>query len=190
MNKSLPGVGALREERDLLWTRRQVLLGAVGGSLALLFGTRALAEADEAAAWPLIEQVQQRLFPDEAEAPGAQAINALGYLQKVLRDDPVARRDRDFILQGVVWLQDLSQQREGRSFGELDAEAQNQLLAQIAQSRAGQNWLSTLLTYIFEALLTAPAYGGNPGGVGWKWLRYVPGFPLAQNETLYWKLPQ
>jgi len=67
---------------------------------------------------------------------------------------------------------------------------QDELLREIARSDAGENWLSTLLTYIFEALLTAPAYGGNPGGVGWKWLEYVPGFPLPDADTLHTRLPR
>ena len=61
------------------------------------------------------------------------------------------------------------------------------LLRQIAKSTAGENWLATLLSYIFEALLAAPIYGGNPGGVGWKWLQHQPGFPLPDKVSLTWQ---
>ena len=40
-----------------------------------------------------------------------------------------------------------------------------------------------------EALLTAPAYGGNTDGIGWRWLEYVPGFPLPGSGTRYPELP-
>ncbi|MCW5587404.1 MAG: gluconate 2-dehydrogenase subunit 3 family protein, partial [Chromatiales bacterium] len=63
------------------------------------------------------------------------------------------------------------------------------LLRRTAASAAGENWLSTLLSYLFEALLTAPAYGGNPNGIGWRWLSYVPGFPLPGPGTRYPELP-
>jgi gluconate 2-dehydrogenase gamma chain len=176
-------------ERQRLWTRRQALLAAAGGSVALLFGMPA--RATQTATdhdWRVIDAVQQQLFPDEADAPGARAIKALDYLKGQLPH--LDSEDREFVLSGVNWLQQLAQEREGAGFTQLDPTQQARLLQQIARSRAGENWLSTLLTYVFEALLTAPAYAGNPGGVGWKWLHYVPGFPLADADTLYWKLPR
>jgi gluconate 2-dehydrogenase gamma chain len=76
----------------------------------------------------------------------------------------------------------------GRSFLALDDEQQELVLRDIAESDAGENWLSTLLTYLFEALLTDPVYGGNPGGIGWKWLQHVPGFPRPPLDKRYWLL--
>lgn len=175
--------------RHRLYTRREALLAAAGGSFALLFGMPLSVTAtvsDEG--WRVIERVQQHLFPDEPQAPGVDAINALGYLQRAL-DDPQAAEDKAFLFNGVTWLQDMAQQAYGSGFLALSETAQAQLLRRIARSAAGENWLSTLLTYLFEALLTAPAYGGNPGRVGWKWLQYTPGFPLPDELTVYTRLP-
>jgi gluconate 2-dehydrogenase gamma chain len=36
-----------------------------------------------------------------------------------------------------------------------------------------------------EALLTDPAYGGNPGGIGWRWLQHVPGYPRPPMDKIY-----
>ena len=49
----------------------------------------------------------------------------------------------------------------------------------------GENWVSTLLFYICEALLTDPIYGGNPNGIGWAWLAHQPGFPRPSPEQSY-----
>lgn len=190
MKSHCPDTRPLAAQHRLLWTRRQALLAAAGGSMALLFGVPAGAREALDEDWQLIDAVQQRLFPDEPQAPGAQAIQALDYLKGVLRDPRVEADERTFILNGVGWLQQLAREQEGAGFEHLDEDAQERLLQRIAASRAGENWLSTLLTYIFEALLTAPAYGGNPGGLGWNWLRQVPGFPLPDADTLYWKLPR
>jgi len=183
-------VGDYAGWREQVFTRRQVLLAAVGGSVAALFGMRARAEQQDVAPWPVIRRVQQLLFPDEPGAPGAGQINALGYLQGVVDDPLVGKREREFVVQGVVWLEELARQNYGAAFLELEAATQDELLVFISGSDAGENWLSTLLTYIFEALLSAPVYGGNPQGVGWKWLAYTPGFPLPDAATHYRKLPR
>ena len=45
-----------------------------------------------------------------------------------------------------------------------------------------------ILTYLLQALLTDPVYGGNPNGVGWKWLHHQPGFPRPPKDETYFKL--
>ena len=59
------------------------------------------------------------------------------------------------------------------------------MLRHTAGYDGGENWLSTLLLYIFEALLTDPVYGGNPNGIGWKWLGHNPGLPRPTADKRY-----
>jgi gluconate 2-dehydrogenase gamma chain len=125
--------------------------------------------------------VQNHLFPrgdgsSGNNGPGADDINALAYLQSAL-DDPSLAEDKQFIRNGVGWLDDLSETTYEKTFLQLNDENREALLHSIAKSSAGENWLSTLLLYIFEALLTDPVYGGNPDGIGWAWLEHTPGFP-------------
>jgi gluconate 2-dehydrogenase gamma chain len=61
-------------------------------------------------------------------------------------------------------------------------------LREIEQSRAGRNWLSLLLTYLLEALLADPVYGGNPDGIGWTWLEHQPGYPAPPRDKSWYKL--
>lgn len=133
--------------------------------------------------------VQDHLFPKASDSPGAAEIHALIYLKKNVLND--AARDQDekrFILNGVGWLDDLSMSSLGKKFLLLNEQQREKLLRQIEKSSAGENWLSTILLYIFEALLCDPLYGGNPDGIGWKWLDHQPGFPRPTAGKLYGKL--
>lgn len=188
-----PSTG-LATARRLLLDRRRFLIAAAGGSLALLFGARATpdgagAETATGDPWATLDPVLQHLLPSEAEAPGALEIHAVDYLRGVVTDTRIDADERAFIVQGAGWLDDLARQRHGRGFGALDWDAREALLRQTAAGAVGENWIATLLTYLFEALLTAPVYGGNPDGIGWRWLEVVPGFPLPGPGTRHWELP-
>lgn len=180
-------------------SRRAFLRSTAGGSLLALFGLPSVtAETsdggdgppalDEALTWQILDRVQQHLLPSEPGIPGAQEINALIYLRFVVQDPKVEAETRAFIPQGAVWLEDMARQLTQRSFLALDAAGRERVLRRIAGSRAGERWLSTLLTYLMEALLTDPAYGGNPGGIGWRWLQHTPGYPRPSAETIYPRL--
>lgn len=143
-----------------------------------------------------LAMVQNHLFPrgdgsgdvtGGNDGPGADDINALAYLQHAL-EDPALAEDGQFIRNGVGWLDDLSQTIHEQDFLQLDHDTRESLLRTIAKSSAGENWLSTLLLYIFEALLTDPVYGGNPDGIGWHWLEHTPGFPRPAADKTYRRL--
>jgi gluconate 2-dehydrogenase gamma chain len=180
---------ALRAWHGTLLDRRRFLIAAAGGSVALLFARPRTARAGDFDPWPTLDAVTRHLLPSEPDSPGAAEIHAIDYLRFVIGDPKVDREERDFLLQGCAWLDDLAQERRGQPFTALDEPAREELLRQTAASPAGENWIATLLTYVFEALLSAPAYGGNPGGIGWRWLEYVPGFPLPGPGTRYPELP-
>lgn len=175
--------------RRHLVSRRRFLIEAAGGSVALLFGLPNVAGADDYDPWPTLGAVLEHLLPSEPDSPGAKEIHALDYLRFVVADTRVDPEQRNFILQGNRWLDDLAREKDGRPFLELDFDGKDKLLRQVTRSSAGENWVSTLLTYLFEALLTAPAYGGNTDRIGWRWLQYVPGFPLPGPGTRYMELP-
>lgn len=142
------------------------------------------------APWPTIAAVQEKLFPAEPDSPGASDINAAAYLKNLIDEPGFDRDQREFILNGPTWLNELANNEHGKAFPQLIPDQQVQLLQRIAQSNAGENWLSLLLLYIFEALLSAPVYGGNPNGIGWRWLEHNPGFPQPTIVNTYKKLWQ
>lgn len=177
-----------------LANRRSVLLRLAGGSVTALFPLPVVLAAErppepgDAARWRTIGAVQDHLLPSEPGAPGAREIRATAYLQWVVRDERLDAREREFILRGADWLDGVARERELLSFPELAEAARERVLRAVTASAAGENWLSTLLVYLFEALLVDPVYGGNPDGVGWRWLGHTPGFPRPPADKIYGRI--
>jgi len=138
--------------------------------------------------WLTLASVQQHLFPADMDSPGASDINALGYLRNMLDTPDMDQKERQFIKQGVGWLNDIARKQTSSTFVALQEGEREQVLRTIEQSRAGERWLSLLLSYLLEALLSDPVYGGNPDGIGWQWLQYQPGFPTPPKDKMYYKL--
>jgi len=126
----------------------------------------------------VLETVQQHLLPDDGNGPDAKSINAYLYLEYAMTDEKnIEDGDPEFIAKGIGWLEDLSAQSMGDKFLTLPTEKQATLLERIANSSAGENWLSILMYYLTEALLLDPVYGGNTDQAGWNWLEHQAGFP-------------
>jgi len=140
--------------------------------------------------WLTLSATQQHLFPAEMDSPGASDINALAYLRNMLQAPDVDVEEKKFIQQGATWLNDIARKQKSRPFVQLDETEREQVLRAIEQSRAGERWLSLILTYLLEALLSDPVYGGNPDGIGWRWLQHQPGYPTPPEDKMYYKLAQ
>ncbi len=192
IRRSLPSAAdaSLQQWRRQLIDRRRFLLSMAGGSLAALMPLRTLQgatarEMDEDMRWKLLDAVQQHLLPSEAQAPGARELKALDYLKFVIGDKGLDAEDRAFLLRGPEWLEDLTQNMLRKSFLELSHQEKEQVLQRIAASPTGENWLSSLQLYLCEAMIADPVYGGNPNGIGWKWLGHNPGFPRPNESNRY-----
>lgn len=138
--------------------------------------------------WPTLAAVHDHLFPDDGDGPSARDIHATAYLRALLDDPDFDAEEARFIRRGVGWLDDLAGKREHAPFLRLDMPARERTLREVAATEAGENWLSTLLLYLFEALLADPIYGGNPDGIGWQWLDHQPGFPRPEAGQTYREL--
>jgi len=138
--------------------------------------------------WLTISAVQEHLFPAEKNSPGASDINALVYLQNMMVTPDFENEKGELIHNGVTWLNDLAKQQHSKTFIQLDSTTKEKILRHVENSNAGSRWLSTLLTYLIEALLSDPVYQGNPNGIGWNWLQHQPGFPLPTENKKYFKI--
>ena len=180
----------LSDWHEQIVTRPRFLQSLAGGAVAAIFPSVALtddstADMDEKRQWLILDTVLQHLLPTEPNTPGASEINALNYFQFIVADTSIDTDEREFITKGIIWLEDMSSNMEQSSFIDLDEQQREKVLRKIEQSRAGENWLSTLMVYLFEALLADPAYGGNTDGAGWAWLQHIPGFPHPPANKLY-----
>lgn len=139
--------------------------------------------------WLTLDATLKQLLPASASGPGAEDINASAYLHQVMTVQPTDQDEKDFILKGVGWLNSYANSEKNKAFVELTFNEKELLLKGISQSRAGENWLNTLLGYIFQAMLAPPSYGGNTKGIGWQWLEHKAGFPLPEKGQRYFELP-
>jgi len=179
-----------------VFLQRIALLGSLLAAYpaAILAQSRSMGLAQKPAAWrsedpwKTLADVQEHMFPAAADTPGASDINAIVYLYKTIENPAADGEDREFLFNGVGWLNDLCRKESGLAFVALDEQQKETLLRQIEESRAGRNWLSLLLTYVLEALLADPVYGGNPDGIGWKWLEHQPGYPRPPADKSWYKL--
>jgi gluconate 2-dehydrogenase gamma chain len=171
--------------------RRTFLLRVAGFFTTLLLPSFIVHAAKKRSAnqlknpWLTIDVVQDHLFPSETDSPGAKEINALTYLRNAIASPTIDQEEKEFLLNGVKWLNDLSLEQYKTVFAQLSFSQRTDMLHQITKSKSGRKWVSKLLSYIFEALLSDPVYGGNPDGIGWKWLNHHPGFPRPPKHKRY-----
>jgi len=140
--------------------------------------------------WLTLDSVLQHLLPHSPSGPGAVDIQATQYLYNLVHQQPTPQDEVDFVFQGVGWLNGYAQGQTKRNFPQLSNEQKEKMLRAISRSPAGENWLSMLMSNMLEAMLSPPAYGGNPDGIGWKWLEHQPGFPLPNAGQRYYELPK
>jgi len=139
--------------------------------------------------WQTLDAVLNQLLPASETGPSAQEIRATLYLYNVVNEQPTEQAEIDFIYKGVGWLNDFSQSQLKKAFVDVSFDEKEQLLKAISKSTAGENWLNNLLGYVFEAMLSPPSYGGNPDGIGWRWLDHKAGFPLPEKGKRYFEIP-
>ncbi|MEN8214368.1 MAG: gluconate 2-dehydrogenase subunit 3 family protein [Pseudomonadota bacterium] len=139
--------------------------------------------------WQTLDAVQEHLFPSETDAPGAREVKALHWLQQVFLDDGIDEEHKQFLRSGVAQVDETAMELHHKAFVRLQHAQRETVLRTMEQSKKqGRAWLQEIIRYIFEALLTDPVYGGNPGGAGWRWLQHIPGFPRPPKEKRYFLL--
>jgi gluconate 2-dehydrogenase gamma chain len=127
--------------------------------------------------WRTLAAVHAHLLPSEANAPGAAELDSLGYLRAALAVPGFDAEERAAIVQGAEAVERQAQVGAGKSFAELAGEEREAVLRAFESTEPGRRWLRGMLNYVIEALLADPVYGGNPEGLGWRWLGHEPGFP-------------
>lgn len=133
----------------------------------------------------ILRIVQDILFPSDYLGPGALELKADKYLLWVLSDKRLDKDEQQYIRDGIAWVEETAQETYEENFTSLTRKKQELLIANISKENWGENWLSVLLTFIFEAMFADPLYGSNPDGIGWKWLEHNPGNPRPTAQLMY-----
>ncbi len=135
--------------------------------------------------WQTLEAVQDHLLPSGPEEPGAKDVNATVYLHAALSEPERDPSSRTFLRKGIVQLERISMDLKGKHFLDISSEHREAVLRRMETTPDGRHWIALILQFIFEALLGDPVYGGNPDGIGWKWLDHQPGFPRPPADKRY-----
>ena len=179
-------------DRRTFLARASSLGIAITAPWALRLADAAIADLDGAGLkkkqWQTLAAVQEHLFPGESHAPGAADVNAAAYLHFVLSDPGLDPAEDKLIRNGLTQLEDLVRQLYGKGFVTLSEAECEASLRQFEKTTTGRQWITDILGYIFEALLTDPVYSGNPDAIGWKWLDHTPGFPRPPDDKRYFLL--
>ncbi len=178
------------------WSRKQFIRSMVaGGLVARLPFSKLIGQVQKndnpiltSDQLSIIRSVQAALFPKDEFGPGATDINAATYLLWVLADPQKDPDEVEYIINGIGWVDETAFEEYETAFIDLSPDDREQLIALISRTNWGESWLSVILTFIFEALLSDPQYGSNPNSIGWKWLDHNTGQPRPSKELLYPKI--
>ena len=128
-----------------------------------------------------IDVVEDDLFPKAKEL----GIDTSTYLNKiVLHHSRITQEEKLFIKNGVKWLNETALEMYAKTYPKLSATKRQDVLNAISKTQWGENWIHKMLTYIFEAMLGDPIYGGNKSEAGWKWLAFEGGKPRPTEAFL------
>jgi hypothetical protein len=104
-------------------------------------------------------------------------INTIGYMHLVFKHTRITRENKDFLKNGVKWLNEESIQTYNKTYIKLTQYQREKLLKVVAKTSWGESFLYDIMNYTFEAMLGDPIYGGNNKEAGWKWLEFQGGLP-------------
>lgn len=120
-----------------------------------------------------IKVLQNDLFPKAKDL----GVNTANYISIVLRHTRINKEDKLFLKNGVKWLNETTVETYRKTYTKLSKDERQSVLNAVAKTEWGESWIYNMMTYIFEAMLGDPIYGGNNNEAGWKWLAFNGGQP-------------
>jgi hypothetical protein len=148
-----------------------------------------------------VEALFDAILPGDAKSPGAKDAQAADYLDHFLAIDEAAYYEikgwKKLYTDGLAGLNAASGSLyEGRSLVDLSADEVTELLKQLtAGTLAGfpegvdqKSFFTTLRGHCMEGCFSDPRWGGNKGGVMWRWYGYLQ--PATEFERKPSEAPQ
>lgn len=125
------------------------------------------------------------LFPEDSSGPSVQQLNSLEYIIWNLKDENRDTDANEYLLKGIKWVEETAQEEKQQSFLALKDTDKESIIDFIAKKSWGEDWLSAVLTLIFESLVYDPIYHVNKKQAGWHWLNHQAGIPRPTEKTKY-----
>ena len=133
-----------------------------------------------------VAALAERIMPDAPGKPGASDAGALNYIDLALSGAYASLQD--FYRRGLAQLDAHCQSAYHKSFAELGAAQQDEVVAAMEGDKAGgftwptaREFFNTVRTHTMEGMFADPVYGGNKDFSGW----LLVGFPGAQEIYTY-----
>jgi len=140
----------------------------------LAFMTKSFAYNKNTNKLKIVKDVFNHLFPNTKNYYGASIFGAFDFLNTISKHESFDTTDLKFIINGAERLLELN-----KNFLSLNVTEKEKVLREFENTNFGQNWLSTLLYYGFEAMLGDPIYNGNKNITGWKNINHTAPTPTA-----------
>ncbi len=121
--------------------------------------------------------MQDDLFPETKNLPTKKQINAKAYLSLMLNHPRVRDAEKDFLRNGVKWLNEEANLLHSKIYTKLNTDERQDILKSIAKESWGRSFIADNLKFVFEAMLGDPIYGSNKNESGWRWLNHKAGLP-------------
>lgn len=153
--------------------RRDFVLGSSILCLGITsLSSKEISKNDNALSWLIIDKVFDILFPKTKNMPSAKEFAATSYLKINSTHKTFNKDDILYILEGA---QDFNSAFS--TFLQENIEEQTNIISRVNGSEHGQEWLTKLVYYGIEAMLSDPIYGGNKNEIAWKSLQHETGRP-------------
>lgn len=140
----------------------------------LAFMTRSYASNKNGNEFKTIKAVYNHLFPTTNNYSGASIFGTFDFLNTISKHKSFDTTDLKFIIDGSKKLLELE-----KNFLSLHTNDKEKVLRKFESTNFGQSWLSILLYYGFEAMLSDPIYQGNKNMTGWKNINHTIPTPTA-----------
>ncbi|MDV2489840.1 MULTISPECIES: gluconate 2-dehydrogenase subunit 3 family protein [Campylobacter] len=129
----------------------------------------------------ILNSVSKHLFPIITQLN----IDVLSYLKIIISHSKVSIGAKNFIVNGVIWLNDVSIKQYESDYLSLSDKKQNDLLEIVSKDEEwGESWIYDMLVFCSEAVFSDPIYGANTDGNGWKWISHETGLPQPKTPFL------
>ncbi len=151
--------------------RRTFILFSLLSSYSLTFAKENESELE------VLKVIFDHIFPTTKKYNGAKKFGAFEYLIINSKHKSFDKSDMRFILDGMKEVLKLD-----ANFIKSSKMKKEKTLRKFEQTRFGENVLSTLMYYGFEAMLSDPIYGGNKNMSGWKNIKHTPPTPMARRK--------
>jgi len=153
-------------------TRRIFIHSSILAGTALILLPKGSTREFSLKSFKIISYVQDIIFPKSHNIPSASEFGAINYLINVSLHPSFNNDDLLLLYQGAEKLIE-----SYPNFVKVNLQEKSNIIDIFSKTQIGHNWLSLLLYYTIEALLSDPIYGGNRTQIGWRWLNHHTGVP-------------